>query len=232
MATVINRYALDHTPQLSGAKVFFKICELCGISFVTDRDEARFPGDYISLQRRAGKRSPIICSGCESGKTVISRLAYMKEEAQVMQSVVAEVRAKRERDSARLFSEEKLKYAQRCNPLRHQSDRRSGERKRRFAKWREPLMLAFRANEFLTARQIAAIMSAAGNGSYEQPQSAVYAARNAGLPIVKSEKTEDTFRRGRGKRYVSLYTLSSQPDPAPLTPPRDSETRQFMREVQ
>ena len=226
MAT--NRYALDHGPMdalIAAPRVTLKYCELCRIQFVCSKDEAMNPGDYISLQRGAGKRVPIICPRCEANPT---KLLFMREEAEEMERIAREIR--RERD--RFQAPSPLRVGNTREAARAQEADRKHERKRRFAKWREFLMLAFKENEYLSAQQVAAVMLAGGSIHYSTPIAAVMAARNAGVPIVRSEKVLQHKSLKRDRWYsVSLYTLSTQDEPAPLTPPRDEETHQFMKEV-
>ena len=91
MATMIVDHRFTQVVDLkTSPRVTLKYCEWCRIQFVCDKDEARFPGDYISLQRGAGKRAPIICSRCENDP---KRLSYMKEEAEEMEAAIRSVLA-------------------------------------------------------------------------------------------------------------------------------------------
>src|SRR5690348_9031870 len=100
MATMIVDHRFTQVVDLkTSPRVTLKYCEWCRIQFVCDKDEARFPGDYISLQRGAGKRAPIICSRCENDP---KRLSYMKEEAEEMEAIARCLRE--ERDKFQAFS--------------------------------------------------------------------------------------------------------------------------------
>lgn len=231
MVTAINRYAIDHTPQAENVVILApKYCELCGLPFVTDELQARAPGDLLPMQRAAGKRPPIICKHCkQSGKNFL----FLIDEAKEMLRVAGEIRDEREARDAKIHVQvlEEQRLAQQRRAQREPM-KRDEPRKFRFAKWREPLMKAFRERGELTAREIATIIGVQPGAPASQIYIVPARVRSAGVPIVvvREEKYFNTGARGnRRKRYFGLSTAQEL---APLTPPKDEVTHQFMREVQ
>lgn len=228
MVTAINRYAIDHTPQVENVVILApKYCELCGLPFVTDELQARAPGDLLPMQRAAGKRPPIICKLCkQSGKNLL----FMQEEAKEILRVAGEIRAEREdRDEkihTQVLEEQKLAQQRRASrePAKHAEQRRM-----RFAKWRAPLMTALQERS-LSAREIATIIGVKPGVPASQIHSVPSRVRSAGIPIVVVGQRPVAQRRG--PRFVRLFGLSTNSELAPLTPPKDEVTHQFMREVQ
>ena len=222
---VINRYAISNSPAafdiMKAKRVTIKHCEGCGLLHVTEAEEAKYPGDLLAMQRAAGRRAPILCGVCVKKPT----LTFVRAETATMLEVAAEVR--RARDIKQTQDEERVRF-RKPREVMHESKNKERRRRPR-AKWMSALVLAFKENEYMTARQIAAVMSAAGSG-VSSAQNGVYTARNAGLPIVKSDRRVEN-KSMCGRRFVALFTLSSNPDPTPLTPPQDPVTHQFMKEV-
>ena len=228
MVTAINRYAIDHTPQVENVVILApKYCELCGLPFVTDELQARAPGDLLPMQRAAGKRPPIICKHCKhSGKNLL----FMHDEAKEMLRVASEIRANREdRDMkihTQVLEEQKLAQQRRASrePVKHNEPR-----KFRFAKWRAPLMAVLQERS-LSAREIATIIGVKPGAPASQIYIVPSRVRSAGIPIVVVGQRSSAHRRGA--RFIRLFGLSTNSELAPLTPPKDEVTHQFMREVQ
>lgn len=228
MVTAINRYAIDHTPQVENIVILApKYCELCGLPFVTDELQARAPGDLLPMQRAAGKRPPIICKLCkQSGKNLL----FMQEEAKEILRVAGEIRAAREDRDAKIHTQvlEEQRLAQQRRASR-ELVKRDEPRKFRFAKWRAPLMTALQERS-LSAREIATIIGVQPGAPASQIYIVPARVRAAGIPIVVVGQRPVVQRRG--PRFVRLFGLSTNSELAPLTPPKDEVTHQFMREVQ
>lgn len=233
ITTRVNRYAIQPAVDLSGfMRCTIKYCELCRLPFVTDSDQARNPGDYISLQRGAGRRTPITCNKCSSAT---AQLAAAVAEMKQMSDTVKSLRIKRDADEELRRQIRIEQYSkQGSSAIRHSAQENARARdasrykaRRTWASWRLPLMNALRDMQELDAKQIAAIM----HMSYDV-QKAPARARAAGIPLVVARVAMIPGKRRNRFYPVRMYGLSSNPDPTPLTPPQDPETKQFMREVQ
>jgi len=190
----------------------FKYCELCRELFVTDSEEAKAPGYYVSMQRGAGRRHPIVCKRCSTRALDPSFLA---EEAEEMQRIAREIRSERN-------------AMQKASPLRFPTVQRTESCRRarnKWAKWRGPLAEAFKSKGELTAREIAALLGVITISGHSA-QAAVYRAKYSGfdITVVRREKVAVAGRI----RTICYYGLSTG---APLTPPQDTVTHQFMRPV-
>lgn len=136
---------------------------------------------------------------------------------------------KKLQDIRAVREEERLRY-RKPREIMHESKHTASQARARqkWAKWRIPLMEAFREKGELTSSQIASIM----NKKYRFAALAVSEARHAGIPIVVL-RTELRFDDVAGRSWRrKVYTLSSSENLEPLTPPQDPVTHQFMREVQ
>jgi len=230
MATPIidHRFHQSTLDVKTAPRVTLKYCEWCRIQFVCDKDEARFPGDYINLQRGAGKRAPIVCSRCEHDP---KRLNFMREEAAEMELIARSLREERDR-------------FQSSSPLRVGGTRefaKSREQSRKYARssywtrktWLESLLKLFQEKpDGATAYEIACIMHPGQVPSALQSYNAPIRLRTMGIAVAVCGNQE--FRDSRGRlRTRRLYTLSSQDitELTPLAGVQDSETKQFMRAI-
>lgn len=110
-----------------------------------------------------------------------------------------------------------------------QHDRNNARARQNWCKWKIPLMQALQEKGEMTAKMIANLMGismdAPAHKIYVAPQNA----RNIGIPLVVVRV--DHIETSRGPRPRRWYGLSSSETLAPLTPPRDEQSNQFMKEV-
>jgi hypothetical protein len=208
-------------------------CELCRNTFCTDSAAALCSGgELIAMQRGAGRRAPLVCPTCVANP--VKALEFMDAETKVMIDVASSIRNQRTQRLAAEVREDQRSY-QSASRLRESAVAKSKERsnshnhaREQWAKWRIPLMQAFQSQGELTSRDVENLL----NMKFRHPSLSIAYVRRAGVPIVKV-RVEHFDSARRKNCYRNWYGLSSKPieELAPLTPPQDSQTHQFMREV-
>jgi hypothetical protein len=199
-------------------RVAVMYCEYCRMPFVTSKDEALHPGDYINLWRGASHRPPLLCDHCAVHQ-------YDAVES-----------AEENRAIIEALNEEKARF-HKPREVFHQPRKKTESAIRarsKWARWRIPLMEAFQQKQELTSAMIATVITGKLDTSSGQRGEAVARARACGIPIVVVR--QDKVPSCKGLRTRNWYGLSSKPleelEPLAPMPLQDPVTHQFMREVQ
>lgn len=216
----VNRFNIPLGENLAGAeRCLLKYCEECRELFVSQELAARFPGDFTSFWHSAHRRPPQICAKCKAHPF---NPHYMDAETRVMNDVVREIRAARDKfQPTSMLRDSKREFAR-------ARERSEEPRKHAYAKWREPLMKVLLEKQEMTAREMAAIIGVDMTNATAVAM-APARARAVGINIVVVRR--ERRNTGHGLYNIRLFGLSSSANPEPLTPPQDEETHQFMREV-
>lgn len=185
-------------------------CQNCKKLFASTKEWIVRPGDFIEQFRAEGSAPIIECDACAA-------LAY--EEKKPEKETIEILRELRASVDDALPGKTKLLH----DPPKAKRDEQSQKRaRRRYAKWRIPLAIAFKERGEMTARQIAEVMGCKNATSY-MAHNMLWRARNSGFDLVVVNRTKPLHGW-----EVSWYGLKNGES---ILPPQDSVTKKFMKEA-